>query len=334
MATNHDNRPATVLLVGFPDPEARALGEALPEVTFVAAPDPGSAAKSAADRTLDLVAVRDTDETAVRRLDDLRDRAPIEVVPDSESPPDRAARIRRAVEVATLRRDAAGWERTAKTFEDLAVLGRLSAGILHEVANALDSGRRWVRMSLREGASDDDRRRWTASAGEALDRAAAVLRTSMDFARGAAVRDPPRALAAIVDEALRLTEDVRGGTGTRLALEPISGEVPGALLQVVVNLLRNAYRACAGTGEVRIVARKEVAALRLTVEDDGAGFDPDTAARLFEPFFRSAGGPGTGLGLTISRRILERSGGTLSAHSDGPGRGARFTAVLPVAEVR
>ena len=65
--------------------------------------------------------------------------------------------------------------------------------------------------------------------------------------------------------------------------------------------------------------------------DTGAGIPADLLPRIFEPGMRHAGSEGFGLGLTIAKDIVEHHGGTISAHSDGQGRGASFTIVLPVA---
>jgi signal transduction histidine kinase len=74
--------------------------------------------------------------------------------------------------------------------------------------------------------------------------------------------------------------------------------------------------------------------VRILVSDTGAGFTADQAGGLFQPFGQVhdavPGKGGTGLGLYISKGIVEQHGGTLTAHSDGPGKGSRFTVVLPL----
>jgi signal transduction histidine kinase len=104
---------------------------------------------------------------------------------------------------------------------------------------------------------------------------------------------------------------------------------PDALTTILRNLLDNAFKACvAGDGRNIIVrAARDGDALTLEVSDDGIGFAPQDADRLFEKFHRLGDElqrttPGTGLGLYIVRRLAELSGATPAAHSDGPGRGA------------
>jgi signal transduction histidine kinase len=104
---------------------------------------------------------------------------------------------------------------------------------------------------------------------------------------------------------------------------------------VLRNLLDNAVRATA-KGTVLVTARAAGARTRLEVQDNGAGFAPDVASRLFDKFYRAdastrAQRGGTGLGLYLVRRYVELDGGSVSAISDGLGRGARFTVEWPSA---
>jgi PAS domain S-box-containing protein len=108
---------------------------------------------------------------------------------------------------------------------------------------------------------------------------------------------------------------------------------PGALRIVLANLLGNAAKFTRGTPDarVRLAGRNDPdGRLRVVVEDNGAGFDPDQASRLFTPFTRLHAGDtfhGTGIGLSIVQRIVERHGGTVAAHGQ-PGRGAIFEFTL------
>ena len=100
---------------------------------------------------------------------------------------------------------------------------------------------------------------------------------------------------------------------------------------LVGNVLNNAIRFTPAGREVRVRLREEGRRAVLTVTDTGAGIPADLLPRIFEPGMRHAGSEGFGLGLTIAKDIVEHHGGTISAHSDGQGRGASFTIVLPVA---
>ncbi len=103
--------------------------------------------------------------------------------------------------------------------------------------------------------------------------------------------------------------------------------------QVLLNLTINALEATRpGLGEVRIQGRRNMAAVELSVRDNGRGMSAETIEHVFEPFFtdkRGAGDPGTGLGLTITHAIVENHGGHITAESEGVGMGSRFTIRLP-----
>ncbi|WP_330302275.1 MULTISPECIES: ATP-binding protein [unclassified Streptomyces] len=117
------------------------------------------------------------------------------------------------------------------------------------------------------------------------------------------------------------------------------------LAQVLTNLLSNALKYTMPGGRTRVrlstanaaaTARAPYGQVRLTVEDDGIGFAPGQSEELFGVFMRAVpAGPSTpeglGLGLAVARTIVELHGGTITAHSDGPGTGASFTALLPLA---
>lgn len=106
------------------------------------------------------------------------------------------------------------------------------------------------------------------------------------------------------------------------------------MVQVILNLLTNAVRASKAGQQIRIATGHDANAVWCTVADEGIGIDAAHLGHIFERFYRvdpsrarSTGG--SGVGLTIARAICEAHGGTLTAHSDGLGRGATFTITLP-----
>ncbi|HEY3286749.1 MAG TPA: HAMP domain-containing sensor histidine kinase [Gemmatimonadaceae bacterium] len=108
-----------------------------------------------------------------------------------------------------------------------------------------------------------------------------------------------------------------------------------AVRTVLRNLLHNAMRAAEG-GTVTVAAAVEDGQALLRVSDDGIGFPPELGQKIFGKFYRldderHTGRSGTGLGLYLVRRLVELDGGTVRAHSDGPGRGAVFTVHWPLA---
>lgn len=112
----------------------------------------------------------------------------------------------------------------------------------------------------------------------------------------------------------------------------------GRAEQVLTNLLTNAMRYSPSGGEIRVRLRRLEDRAEVTVEDKGIGFDPQVAQTLFEPFLQmqpeSRRGAGLGLGLHLARELVTRMGGSITAASEGPGRGAAFTFRLPLASPR
>jgi two-component system, OmpR family, sensor histidine kinase BaeS len=120
---------------------------------------------------------------------------------------------------------------------------------------------------------------------------------------------------------------------------PAVGQVlvdPDRLAEALGALLDNALRHTAKGGTVVITTTRHDNRCRIAVTDTGDGFDPDVAAQLFERFYRgdssrTVSGAGSGIGLTITKAIIEAHHGQLRAHSDGPGKGATFEITLPIA---
>jgi signal transduction histidine kinase len=105
--------------------------------------------------------------------------------------------------------------------------------------------------------------------------------------------------------------------------------------RVIINLMTNASRATAAGGAITIAASRRGSDVVFSVTDTGVGVPRDYLARVFEPFVQvpHAAAGGSGLGLTISKRIIEAHGGQLTAQSE-PGRGSTFTFTIPIRDDR
>ena len=101
----------------------------------------------------------------------------------------------------------------------------------------------------------------------------------------------------------------------------------GQLRQVFLNLLRNSREAMPGGGRLKVRSRAENGAVEVVFEDTGRGMTPDVKERVFEPFFSTKEG-GTGLGLAVSRQIVQAHGGSIRCESS-PGQGTTFVVRLP-----
>jgi len=152
------------------------------------------------------------------------------------------------------------------------------------------------------------------------------------------VRVPIQDLVAGAAGAARLRFEAKGITLTADD-GPAVGKVlvdPDRLAEALGALLDNALRHTAKGGTVSITTTRHDNRCRIAVHDTGDGFDPGVAAQLFERFYRgdssrTVSGAGSGIGLTIAKAIIEAHHGQLLAHSGGPGKGANFEIILPIA---
>jgi two-component system sensor histidine kinase HupT/HoxJ len=251
--------------------------------------------------------------------------------------------------------------------EKMASLGRLVAGVAHELNNPISFvlgnvqalrryGERLQRYFAAEAGTSTPAERQRLRELHRIDAVLADLPSLVDGMSEGAERT-----AGIVDGLKRFSVvDLDERTGLDLrevvdrAIHWISkGSAPdfdvrwtppaapcwvrgsaGQLLQVVMNLIQNAADACAAQpgGALQIsLARDAAAGWRLVFDDNGPGIPPEHLGRIFDPFFTTKPvGQGTGLGLSISHGIVERHGGQLSAAA-APGGGARFVIELPAA---
>lgn len=151
----------------------------------------------------------------------------------------------------------------------------------------------------------------------------------------------PVDLALVIDrgmDAVRLNAESRG-VKVRADVEAdvpmITGD-PIRLQQVVWNLLSNAVKFTPPGGDIRVKLRRSGRSAELSVRDTGRGIEPANAARVFEPFWQEEGKPvagsrGLGLGLSISKNLVELHGGSIDVWSEGRDRGTTFTCTFPLA---
>jgi signal transduction histidine kinase len=172
---------------------------------------------------------------------------------------------------------------------------------------------------------------------EGLQRTSRLVGDLRDFAKPGDGASAQVDLAAGLRSTVQLVRRSFEAAGVALRVEVPSelASVRGdarALNQLVLNLLKNAVEAVPRGGNVELRARSAGARVEVEVRDDGPGIPEEVLANLFRPFFTTKrAGQGSGLGLSISRRIAEQHGGSLDATSE-PGRGACFRLVLPSAE--
>jgi PAS domain S-box-containing protein len=228
----------------------------------------------------------------------------------------------------------------AEHAERLAGIGRLVAGVVHELNNPLTAVNMYSdalveKLSLSgHDAADVEKLRAIQEAGQRIQR---LARDLVAYARPAGARVEPVELAGVVEEAARLAKPALKDQRARLeqrveAVPPVEGS-RSSLVQVVVNLVTNAAQATPDGGTVKVTLGREGERVRLVVEDEGPGMPPEVASRAFEPFFTTRPARGIGLGLPIVQGIVERHGGTVSVDT-AEGRGTRVSVTLPAARAR
>jgi signal transduction histidine kinase len=219
--------------------------------------------------------------------------------------------------------------------EQLAAVGQLAASIAHEVRNPLTSIKLLVGAALNgrypKGLSDTDLQVIHDEVGR-LER---KVQSLLDFARPLESEPHSQNIAGIVHQVIDLVQERLRQQNVRLQLElpekPISAELDRDQFQgVLVNLIFNALDAMPSGGRLDVrLACPAPGHLQLTIADTGPGIDAAVADRLFTPF-TSTKATGTGLGLSVSRRVVEAHGGQLTA-ANRDGGGACFTVTLPAA---
>jgi signal transduction histidine kinase len=214
--------------------------------------------------------------------------------------------------------------------ERLSTFGQLAASIGHDLRNPLTVIETSVYV-LRQRVDQDERyHKHVDRIGEQLRVANGIITNMLDM-----LRDRPLVLQPVVLESVvtAAAESVRRPEEISLLMEglselpPLQGD-PGQLQQVFANLLENAVYAAQPRGEVRVRGSRRDDGLEVCVEDTGPGVDRAIAQRLFEPLVTNKA-KGSGLGLALVKRIVERHGGKVG-YSDAEGGGARFTVQLPL----
>jgi signal transduction histidine kinase len=150
-------------------------------------------------------------------------------------------------------------------------------------------------------------------------------------------------LAEIVEDAITTARPSLVPRGHRLSVTLPSGPVflnadPSRFQQVLTNLLTNAAKFTDAGGTIWLTVDATLDAVVIRVRDNGRGISPEMLPVIFNPFQQgndpAARGCGLGLGLSLVKSLVELHGGTIAAHSDGPGTGAEFTIRLPVEGAR
>lgn len=233
--------------------------------------------------------------------------------------------------------------------EKMASIGRLAAGIAHEIGNPIGIVLGYLDMLKQDGLEDEDKSDFLRRAGDEVQRINTVIRQLLDLARPGETRDEN----VNVNEVIRDIVEV-------MQLQPVMNDIQlemdllaqddtiwghgDQLRQVFLNLLLNAADAiksgdCREKGRIRVNTSNldeggdfSNAILQVRFEDNGCGITPHQIQDIFDPFYTTKEpGKGTGLGLAVSYMIVESMGGTITA-DNRPEGGAMFVLELPIAD--
>ncbi len=220
----------------------------------------------------------------------------------------------------------------------LAALGTLTSGIAHELNNPLNNISLTTETLLEnlENYEPREARRLLEDIFNQVDRASATVRNLLDFTRKEKPVFLETYLPEVVLKASHLVRNEAKLAGVKVRIE-MPEELPPIracardLTQVFLNLFLNAIQAMPGGGTLTVTGdRPDRDHVRVEVRDTGTGIEPEALEKIFEPFFTTKEvGVGTGLGLTVTHRLVENHGGRIEVESR-PGEGTAFSVILPV----
>lgn len=239
--------------------------------------------------------------------------------------------------------------------EQLASVGFLAAGVAHEINNPLASialCAESLEDRLAEIIQQDDElsdeehnqditvcRNYLRMMQDEAFRCKEITGRLLDFARIGEVEPQHADLGEVVRSVVGMVGHLRKHKRKKIVcdLDPsvLAWVNPQEIKQVVLNLITNALDSLDVGGQVTVRLESVDNQAKLTVSDNGCGMDAETLKHLFEPFFtRRRDGSGTGLGTSISYRIICDHGGTITPSSDGPGKGSKMIVLLPLSRAK
>jgi two-component system sensor histidine kinase HydH len=230
--------------------------------------------------------------------------------------------------MATVRRKL---ESELRREDRLRALGRLAAGLAHEIRNPLNSIRLTVQLLERRLESNSIRSEDLRTVRNEVDRLSTLLNDLLDLQRSRQPRPEVQSVIPVLQRCISLMERQAEMQNTQVRFAPPPQDVSALfdaqqLTQTVVNLLLNALEASPAGSAIYVRTSEENGTVRVEVQDEGPGLNTEQQERLFEPFYTTKPA-GTGLGLAVSRELIRSQGGNLVFTSSPVG--ACFVVELP-----
>ncbi|MGB6133553.1 MAG: ATP-binding protein [Acidobacteriaceae bacterium] len=235
-------------------------------------------------------------------------------------------------------------EEALRQAEKLAAMGRVAGIIAHEINNPLEAITNAFYLLRNHPSLDEEARYYASLAEQELSRVSHITRQTLSFYRES--RQPINvSLPELIDNVVELQQRPILLNGINLqkkySADAVLRGFPGELRQIFLNLIGNAIQAMPSGGRLRLRVSDAVdwgtqrRGLAISVTDTGAGIRPEDARRLFQPFFTTKSAKGTGLGLWISKGIVQKYEGRISFRTwrNGKGSFTCFRVFLPTGDV-
>lgn len=221
----------------------------------------------------------------------------------------------------------------------LSSIGRLAAGLAHEVNNPLaiiNEQAGLLKDLLNRQAAGPEKERYSRLADSilaAVKRCRDITHNMLGFARRMELAIEPLSINEVLAETLGFLRKEAESRNVSIILDldpnlPSIHSDRGQLQQVFLNILNNALAAVSDNGRIQVSSKDSHGTVSVSIEDNGCGMPRETLEHIFEPFFTTKKGRGTGLGLSITYGIVKRLGGDIEVRSI-PNQGTIFTVILP-----
>jgi two-component system, NtrC family, sensor kinase len=238
-------------------------------------------------------------------------------------------------------RELSGAQEEMLRVERMASIGKLAAVVAHEINNPLAGILTYSKLLKKRLSRGPEPNAENISMLDLMEsesrRCGEIVKNLMTFARPTSMNREPSDLNAVIDRCVRLVQHQLTLKSVELHLDlykdlPAVRCDPGQIEQVILALVMNAIDALSNGGNLSLVSRKvpNSDSVQIEVRDDGIGMPQDVLKKMFEPFFTTKEhGRGLGLGLAISRNIVDRHGGRIEVSSE-PSHGTTFIITLPL----
>jgi PAS domain S-box-containing protein len=222
-------------------------------------------------------------------------------------------------------------------YEHLAIMGKLTLCVAHELNNPLDGIRRYLSLALMKKDDPKEVERYLAEVQKGLQKMATSIKSLMFSANP--YKAPPRAsdsLHNLLQDAIKIMMFQASDQRVQVGFHPPAAfgdlMVEADLYYVFINLIKNALQAMPQGGDLKVNGFLHDHQIEIAFEDTGAGLSSEELDKIFQPFYSTKQGvQGLGLGLPICQKILDRYGGRLVVESH-PGRGTKMRVILPHSE--